>query len=140
MKLHKLLTALVTFLMLIGPAFSQEGTVYFGSTPDETDGVGSRLAYAIKQNLLRSASLKLVTTKKPGTVSLLITTLDPNSNGNFTVYSAVWTVQTFHVTPVTMYLNSVVGSCGSSVVQTCADQLVAQTDEKASMVASWSKK
>jgi hypothetical protein len=104
------------------------------------DSVGARLAYALKEGIRRSASMSLADRKQDGALWVIFVTLDPDKSqggSDRTIYSAVWTMQTFHDVPVTMYLSSTVGLCGSKRVQECADSLAAETDEQVSIVRSW---
>ena len=106
------------------------------------DSVGSRLAFSIKEGIRRSAGMALTDRSQDAIIRVHIVTLDPDKNDNSnrrTIYSVVWTAQTLHSTPVTMYLTNSVGLCGSSRVQECAEDLVSDTDRQATTVRSWIK-
>ncbi|MCC7068655.1 MAG: hypothetical protein IT523_09385 [Burkholderiales bacterium] len=123
--------------LLSAPTFAQMKVFVAATTPDS---VGSRLVYSIKEGIRRSAGMALTDRSQDSIIRVNIVTLDPDKNENSsrrTIYSVVWTAQTFHSTPVTMYLTNSVGLCGSNRVQECAEDLVADTDRQASTVRSW---
>ena len=133
-----LLAALMTAQLAAFPAAAQM-SVYVGATAP--DPVGTRLAYAIREGIRRSAAMTLVDREQDGFLSVRMVSLDPDRsdspNGNRTIYSVVWTTKTFRDTPVTMYLTSSVGICGSNRVAQCAEALVADTDSQVSQVRGW---
>jgi hypothetical protein len=122
-------------LLISAEMASAQIKVYLGATAQ--DMVGGRLAYAIKEGIRRSAAMQLVDREQDGFIRVNLVTLDPqttSSTGINTIYSVVWTTQTFHTPPVTMFLHTVVGICGSERVAQCADSLVAITDEQVSNI------
>jgi len=133
----------LSFLLACATSFAAhaESTslkVSIAATAD--DLVGGRLVYAIKEGVRRSAGMQLVNRVQDGLIQVKIVTLDPdkdNKSGSRTIYSVVWTLQTFHNPPVTMYLTNSVGFCGSARVAQCADGLVADTDAQVSEVRGW---
>lgn len=135
--MYRKLVAIVVGLLVQAvflPAYAQR--VYVSATAE--DSVGSRLAFAIKEGIRRSAGLSLADREDDGLIGVRIVTLDPDEDrGNRTIYSVVWTVKTLHDTPVTMYLTNSVGICGSNRVAACADNLVADTDARATQVRGW---
>lgn len=127
-------TAGLSLLVVAGNALAQV-KVYLDATA--RDMVGGRLAYSIKEGIRRSAAMKLVDREQDGFVRVNLVTLDPDKTGSSgirTIYSVVWTTQTFHTTPVTMYLTNSVGICGSDRVSQCAESIVAKTDDQVSFV------
>ena len=123
--------------LLSAPTFAQMKVFVAATAPDS---VGSRLVYSIKEGIRRSAGMALTDRSQDSSIRVHIVTLDPDKNENSsrrTIYSVVWTTQTLHSTPVTMYLTNSVGLCGSSRVQECAEDLVSDTDQQASTVRSW---
>lgn len=129
---------LIGLFLTISPllAAAQNATsVWVGATAN--DQVGRQLAFAVKEGIRRSAGLQLADRPDDARISINLVTLDPDDRGVSTVYSAVYTVETFHETPVTMYLTQFVGVCGSSKVQSCAQGLVAITDEQSTKVRGW---
>lgn len=92
------------------------------------DMVGRSLVYKIKEELRRSASMRLVDTDEKG-VQLVIVTLprDSDNPSLSTVYSAVWTLEYGDVYPA--YIKSQVGYCGRDAVDSSAVTLVANTDK-----------
>lgn len=141
MTLKRRLTLLVsTLLTVISSAAQAQTKVFVSATAD--DPVGARLVYAIKEGIRRSASMDVVDRVDDGFIRVHVVTIDPDKTdggGRRTVYSLVFTTQTLHDTPVTMYLNNLVGVCGANRVSQCADGLVADTDNQASMVRGWVK-
>lgn len=127
-------------LALVGAvAFPVHAQVKVFVSSTAPDSVGNRLAYAVKEAIRRSSGMQLADREEDALISLSIVTLDPDKNyneSNRTIYSAVWTVQTFHSTPVSMYLTNSVGICGTGRVSQCADGLAADTDAKISSVRS----
>jgi hypothetical protein len=137
LKKHRPFLAGLFFLCAVFPATAQ---VKVAVIPTTDDTVGNRLVFAIKESIRRSAGMQLVDRTQDGFIRMNIVTLDPDKSsggGNRTIYSVVWTAQTFHRPSVTMYLTSSVGTCGTNRVSQCADGLVADTDEQASMVRGW---
>jgi hypothetical protein len=104
---------------------------------DTPDPVGRQLAFELREALRRSAGLTLAERPKDARIFTRIVTLDPldgSSSGYSTVYSAVITFQTFHDTPIEMYLTNYVGTCGRNRVSNCAQSLLAGIDEQASSI------
>lgn len=140
-KLHRgcvSVAAVVWALLSSFPVCAQMPVVVSATAPDP---VGRRLAFAVREKLRRTAGMQLASSTDSGTVIMSMVTLDPDSKnqdaGSRTIYSVVWTVETFHQSPITMYLTSSVGLCGSGRVQECAEDLVAGTDRETSQVREW---
>lgn len=135
----RILALLVAAMLCASPAMAQKMSVYFTMTGD--DDVGVRLGYALKESIRRSSGLNLVDVEEDGRIAIRMVTINPDSDrqgGQIqTIYSMVVTAETFHETPVTMYLTNYVGYCGSSRVQSCAERLTAAADAQASKVRSW---
>lgn len=134
------LLILAAFFITSPQASAQSiGTVYVGATAK--DSVGKQLIFATKEAIRRSAGLTLADTEDESRIQVHFVTIDPDSpeRGDRTIYSAVWTVKTLHATPVTMHLTHYVGLCGVSRVQSCAQDLLATTDEQMSKVRQWMK-
>lgn len=111
---------------------SAKASVYVQATAE--DAVGKLLVYEVREVVRRSSGLALVDHDSDARLILRVVTFDPNrseSPGLSTIYSAVYTVHTFHETPVEMYLTNVVGVCGSSRVESCARKMTATLDEQA---------
>ena len=132
----KNVSAVFFFALLISPTMAQEQpartSVYVQSTAD--DSIGRDLAYKIRETVRRSAGMTLADRANDARFILRLVTLDSDSKhspGISTVYSAVYTMQTFHDSPVEMYLTSVVGTCGRSRVDSCARSITAEIDEQA---------
>ena len=122
-------------VLTLSPTVTAQTPVYLGATAE--DSVGSRLVYAMKEKIRRSAGITLVDRDQDGRIKVQIVTLDPDNGeyaGRRTIYSVVWTAKTFHDTPVDMFLTNSVGLCGTSRVQECADGLVADTDSQAARI------
>lgn len=92
------------------------------------DSVGSRLVYSIKEELLSSKSLKQSSTGTRFQIRLVTLDGDARSNGggNLTIYSAVFTLRVeSDAGTTTLYLNNLVGNCGSNRVKGCAEGIIA---------------
>ena len=136
---HLLRSNLVAFV-LICTSVAASAQIKIAIVSTVPDPVGERLVYANKEGIRRSSGMQVVDRVQDGLIRVNIVTLDPDksdSSGNRTIYSVVWTAQTFHEIPVTMYLTNSVGICGSSRVSQCADGLIANTDEQATNVRGW---
>lgn len=132
-------TLVFAILLLLTAKSSLAQTAVFveATAPDP---VGSRLAYAIKEGIRRSAGMSLADREADALIGVSLVTLDPDrsdAGGNRTIYSVVWTARTLHSTPVRMYLTNSVGICGTNRVSACADGLVADTDAQATKVRTW---
>ena len=97
------------------------------------DPVGRQLAFELREGIRRSAAMNLADRAQDGRIAVKLVTLDPDKSsggGNRTIYSAVWTMQTFHQVPVEMFLANYVGLCGLQRTSSCAQGLVVITDEQ----------
>jgi hypothetical protein len=100
------------------------------SAPDVQEG---RLVYAVKGQIRRSASMRLVDAEKESGFQLRLNTLDPDNNNYRTIYSmAVTLVNLSNPATFSMYLDSTVGSCGANVIDQCANSIVARADTSVS--------
>ena|SRR5690606_5164319 len=137
-KNHISLVALSSFLALLmcatGSTAQAQTAVYIQSTAP--DVVGRQLVFELREAVRRSAALSLAEREQDARIYARIVTLDPDNSGrgNSTVYSAVITMQTFHETPVEMYLTNYVGSCGRLSVESCARSLLSGIDEEATNI------
>ena len=129
---------LMAWLALAATAAHAQMPVYFQASVNSSDLVGSRLEFAFKEKIRRSAGMQLVTKEEPGTISLYLVTLDPDAktstSGHRTIYSAVWVLKTFHKEPVTSFIASSVGTCGGNRVQECAEDFAAKADKETSEI------
>lgn len=135
MRLNILAAVIVAAFVLV-PAVAQEQQarvpVYVEASGD--DLVGRDLAYQVRETIRLSAGLTLADRESDARFILRVVTLDPDSKdsaGLSTVYSAVYTMRTFHDFPVEMYKTSVVGTCGRNRVNSCARSITATLDEQA---------
>lgn len=123
----------VLLCLVVAASFAQVPVFVASAAPD---AVGSRLVYAIKEGIRRSASMQLVDRSQDGRFIVEFVSLDPQrataNAGYQTVYSVVLVGLTFHSVPVPMYLTNFVGTCGSGRVPECADGVVASVDEQVS--------
>jgi len=137
-KNHISLVALSSFLALLMCATAStaqaQTAVYIQSTAP--DVVGRQLVFELREAVRRSTALSLAEREQDARIYARIVTLDPDNSGrgNSTVYSAVITMQTFHETPVEMYLTNYVGSCGRLSVESCARSLLSGIDEEATNI------
>jgi hypothetical protein len=97
------------------------------ATIDANDSVGNRLVYKVKEKFRQSSFFRLTYANEPR-LKLMITTLKPSENSNYTMYSAVW-VSEEKSPSFPLYLNNIIGTCGSSKVEVVSDDLVAETDK-----------
>jgi hypothetical protein len=131
--LRSALRSLVAAIALLGAiqAFAQQVVVYIDVT--SSDPVGKQLTYELREAIRRSASMSLGDREADARFIMRLVTLDPNDGataGVMTVYSAVITMMTMHKTPVEMYLDNRVGTCGMRRAEQCARRLVAALDEQ----------
>lgn len=107
-------------------AMAQRINVSVSSSGD--DPVGQRLAYQVKEEFRRSSSMAYQEDSSKSAIVVHLVTLRGTTFGNespaSTVYSVAWTIG-----PQEIYYDSSVGICGGSRIASCAEQLVARTDE-----------
>jgi hypothetical protein len=100
------------------------------------DTVGSRLAYQVKENIQKSASMRL-TYEKEVRLQMFLVTLDPYANkpgaGISTVYSVVYAWMNPQQ-PILMlgpiFMRQFVGTCGTSYLKECAEIITAKAYEQ----------
>lgn len=99
------------------------------------DFVGLRLVYALKEGIRSSNSLGISFDQSKPRMQLNVSTIDRDTTnpGTSTVYSVVilWNNPD---KPLPLYLVQLLGQCGSSRVQECADGIVANVSEEADRV------
>ncbi len=118
-------------MVLATSTASSQTAIWVHSTAEDT--VGRQLAFELREAVRRSAAMSLADRSQDGRIYVRLVTMDPDSSSggaSRTIYSAVWTMQTFHDTPVEMFLTSYVGTCGRQRVASCAQGLAAITDEQ----------
>ena len=130
-KTWGLLARHVTALSLIWFASNANAQVSVWVNNSSDDAVGRQLAFELREGIRRSAAMELADRMQDGRLYIRLVTLDPDDEGRRTVYSATLTMQTFHETPVEMYLTSLVGTCGRNRVAECSRGLMARVDEQA---------
>jgi hypothetical protein len=115
-------------LLFVQSAHAKEDRLPVSVDATADDMVGRRLVYKVKEELRRSASMRLVDSDETG-IHLVLVTLprDPDRPSLSTVFSAVWTVEYDSIYPA--YITSMVGYCGSDTVESQAESLVAETDK-----------
>ena len=120
---------LIVVLVLIPLAASAQVAVQIVHSGYDT--VGQRLVFYYKEAIRRSSSFRLVLDDNLG-LRVRVVTLEPAGSGGVgysTVYSATWTWnnpdQLFD-----FYLTQVVGTCGSSRVHECAENLLVETNNQ----------
>lgn len=106
---------------------ASETAVYVSSKTD--DVTGTRLAYALRQQLRSSKTLKLVDFDDDSFMQVHLVTIDPNSDGAETVYSAVITAHQLNSESTQVFLTNFVGVCGSERLTACANSLAAEIDK-----------
>ena len=93
------------------------------------DPVGTRLVYALREQLRASRGLSLADDETDSFLQVSLVTIDPNNRGRETVYSAVITVSQLGNPTAKLYWNNFVGVCGASRIKECANGLVAYIDK-----------
>lgn len=95
------------------------------------DSVGRRLVYALKEKIRDSSSLEFSLDDSATRMQARIVTLerDPNNIGSATVYSLVVTWVNPEQ-PFPFLITQYTGYCGTSRVESCADDLVAEISEQ----------
>ncbi|MFT3756457.1 MAG: hypothetical protein QM769_11035 [Pseudoxanthomonas sp.] len=129
---------LLAFALVMPCAYAQRtDTVPIGVqiNGSATDAVGQQFIYEIREKVRRSQGMFLADTYKEATLSLQIVTLDPDENvpyrrGEKTIYSVVITTKSPD-SGLYSYLNNVVGICGITAVESCAQRAIAIVDESA---------
>ena len=129
----KTLLSIVALATTSATGFAQntQSAVFIdASAPDMQ---GGRLVYAVKEQIRKSASMRLVDAEKESGFQLHISTLDPDNSNWRTIYSMTVTVVNFSApASFSMYLDSTVGSCGANVIDQCANSIVARLDTSVS--------
>lgn len=115
---------------------SGQGQTAVWVSADTPDSVGSRLIYALRENLQASSDLRLVDLQKDSFIQIQIVTLNPGNNSYQaeTVYSAVITVTQLSNPSVHIYWDNLVGVCGAQRTHGCADSLAATVDKDATTI------
>lgn len=123
-------------LLFLSLSCYADGQTAIHVTATAEDPIGKQLVYQLREALRASRGMRLVDDMNDSFVRIKIVTLDPdsrNGGGYQTVYSAVWTVRQFD-RDAEIYWTNYVGTCGVNRVQSCATNLVSQTDEIATDV------
>jgi hypothetical protein len=135
MKLDKLLAGVL--LALCGSVCWAQETRAAVFVEDITQDVqGHRLAYAVKEQIRRSASMRLTDAEKGSGIQLRLGSINPDGDSNIrTSYSLAVTMTNF-ATPggFPLYLDSTGGMCGSAVIEQCANSIVARVDSDLSAI------
>ena len=127
---------IATFIFLI--LFSaelihaQQGTSYIEIVSNAPDIVGQRLVYELKEQIRKSSAFTLVD-PIGSRWQIVITSIasDPNFPNAGTTYAVVWNmvVEDFcGPTPSILYGDSTVGYCGTQVIASAAQTILARTD------------
>ncbi|WP_201696856.1 hypothetical protein [Paraburkholderia hiiakae] len=103
---------------------------------DRTEDVqGHRLAYAVKEQIRNSASMRLVDTKDESALQIHLSSLDPDNDQIRTVYSMALSLINFSSpSSPPVYLDSTSGVCGAHVIDQCANSILARVDSEISAV------
>jgi len=131
----KTILCTVTLAVISANGFAQDSRAAVFVDGAAPDGQGGRLFYAVKEQIRRSASMRLVDTEKESGFQLHLNTLDPDNNSYRTIYSMAISMVNF-TNPATfsMYLDSTVGTCGANVIDQCANSIVARADTNVSAI------
>lgn len=130
----KIINYLVIALLLISiTAYAQnEEKTAVKVIHNGDDVVGNRLAYAIKEAIRKSYSMR-ISEEKEKKIVVLIATLpsNPDYPAISTTYSVTWCIS-IPETQSLYYQNGITGYCGSNQVDNAADGIAAKTDEQVS--------
>lgn len=110
-------------------AAAQERRVDVTLSHTGTDLAGKRLAAALAGDLISSRKMALVKTSDLR-LGIYLATM---ARGGSTIYSATWTIGGMNDDG---YLTSRVGVCNNEKIPACAQQLLAETDKHANVLAS----
>ena len=129
----KTLISIIVLAITSANGFAQDRRSAVFVDASAPDGQGDRLVYAVKEQIRRSASMRLVDTEKESGFQLHLSTLDPDNNNYRTIYSMTVTLANLNNPAIfSMYLDSTVGSCGANVIDQCANSIVARADTSVS--------
>jgi hypothetical protein len=117
---------------------AQQGATDIEIVSNAPDIVGQRLVYEIKEQFRKSTGFNLVD-PIGSRWQLVIITLDQDTSkpNQGTVYSIVWNMVLEDLcgpSPTALYGESTVGYCGTYVVESSAQAIVARTDNLVSSV------
>jgi hypothetical protein len=115
-------------LLLMSTTCLAQAKVFISATAD--DNVGSRLVYSVKEKIRASQNMELVLLQENAAYSVVIVTMDPTTPemGYSTIYSVVFTIKAID-SEIQYYWSSNVGTCGSQVIDGCAEGIVAALDK-----------
>lgn len=117
------LTALSVFLFaatVAAPAYCAD-PMCISLKPTMTDPVGSRVETSIRSKIILSDAMEDTEDKSPFCLVMVVVTLDPDNNGNRTIYSVVYSLRYMYTD---FFLTTNVGYCGSRRVDECAQGLI----------------
>jgi hypothetical protein len=120
---------LLALAILSGAVLAQPAPVYVDSTTPDT--LGTRLAFAIREGIRRSAGFRLVDRDAEAGIAVRLVTVSPlmGSPVQLTSYSVVWTSKRLDEPQLPIYLSQQVGVCGTDTLSECAEGIIAKTDE-----------
>jgi len=126
-----LLATIAACFILIPQNVLAQGKVAVEVAHRGHDPVGSRLVYQVKEKIRRSGGLRLTNIKEPKLI-VHILSIDPFDArpGSATAYSYIITVGGIK-DGVEAYIGSSLGMCGTKMVDTIAEGLVAEIDKTA---------
>jgi hypothetical protein len=113
-------------------AIAHAATIMIESKSDDT--VGQNVVYNLRNQISRSSVHKLVYSRDDAGFVISIVTL-PDSDGS-TIYSAALLMPPFNKKGFDYYINGLVGSCGSRVVENCAANILSGFDDDMARIAT----
>jgi hypothetical protein len=117
---------LAVFAVCVG-SWAHAATIYVAATAD--DPVGQSFVYQLRENIAASHIHRLADTESDGAFTIQVVTLDPQKEGNQTIYSITLTMRDFTQNHgLSYFITNWVGVCGQTVVAGCAKNLTAAID------------
>jgi hypothetical protein len=131
MKCSGLLAAICTQFLITVSVADELPHVCIVSQSKESDMVGERLVYNVKELIRKSRAMKLMPSEREtGCLRLMINTtnLEGPTRNSMTSYSVIWVIS-FREHTGSQYVDSTLAICGSKRVLESAETIVANTEK-----------
>lgn len=117
----------LSMLATVASIPAQAANIYVDVTAN--DPSGKLLAYNLRERIASSARNILVNDPDDAAFKISIVTLDPDSDGNRTIYSVVLNLKNYSEKPnFDFFVTSWVGVCGRTKIEICANSLASDVD------------